>query len=488
MPATLFAIFATAFVAGALAPAVPVALALLLLLAPLLRPALTSAKRTRLCYLILILTAASAGYTYALLRTPAFNPAEFQKITGIQTFVLEVTGTPQQSDFNQRFRAQSIAELNAFDLTVTAPSGRLFHVGDQLRVTGFVQLDQSHSPPTLALAAKRLERIGVHRSLRRTLALLQDWLWSALVRRIPPTSAELAAGLLYGRPLEDPTLRTAFRNAGLSHLTAVSGYNLTLVASAATHLLTALALPRLAVTGTSLFAIFLFTLFTGAQGSVVRAFLMGALLILVRTSGRIPLARNILLGAALGITLLNPANLVTDLGFQLSFLATVGILYLAPPLNAKLLLIITRIKTRIGLSSTSASAPPTNPLMAALVLIGAETLGAQLAVMPLLWSRFGQVNLLALPINLIVTPFVPFLMFCAFLTLLLLPLPLLPLATALPFLPFAKLIELLGRVPSLSFPPSPLAIIILYLGLAYATYALNQHRLPDFHPPCGQRD
>lgn len=469
MPATLFTIFAIAFVTGALTPATPFALVALLLLALFLRSTVTPSNRTRLRYLILALTALTAGYLYALIRTPPVDLTTLQKMTGAQTLTVEVIETPRQFDYSQRFKAKTIGELADHNLLVTAPLGSVFRVGDQLQVTGVVELDRARTPPVLTVTVKNFERLGVHRSVSRTLALFQNWLWSKLIRTLPPNSAELITGLLYGRQLEDPSLRSAFRNAGLSHLTAVSGYNLTIVASAITHLLAALALPRLAITGTSLLAIFIFTLFTGASGSVVRACLMGVLLILVRAGGRIPLTRNVLLGAALGITLLNPSNLVTDLSFQLSLLAITGILYLAPPIRDLLQNKLPSIAYRL------------------LTTIIAETLGAQLAVMPLLWYYFGQINLLALPINLLVTPFVPFLMFCGFLAILFLPLSLLSLAAALPFLPFAKMIELLGRVPSLSFPPSLLAIIILYLGLAYTTYALNQHRLPDFHPPGGKR-
>ncbi|HEY3107680.1 MAG TPA: ComEC/Rec2 family competence protein, partial [Chloroflexota bacterium] len=157
----------------------------------------------------------------------------------------------------------------------------------------------------------------------------------ALDRRLPAPTAALARGLLLGGTSGmPPGLAEAFRRAGLTHVVAVSGYNITLVAAALAPLarlaasrLGAFALPALAVLG--------FTLAVGAPASAVRAAIMGCLVLLARAAGRPPDALAGLAVAALLMTLADP-ELIHDLGFVLSSLATLAIVAVYPWLDANL--------------------------------------------------------------------------------------------------------------------------------------------------------
>jgi competence protein ComEC len=127
----------------------------------------------------------------------------------------------------------------------------------------------------------------------------------------------------------------------------------------------------------------------GFEGNVLRAGIMGFLLILTkRKFGRIPLKRNILIFALLLFSLFSPKLIFKDIGTQLSFLAITGIFYLSPIFEKKLEF----IKNNFFRRTIS------------------ETLSAQIFTYPLILYSFGNFNFFSLISNLLVLPIVPYLM------------------------------------------------------------------------------
>jgi competence protein ComEC len=150
---------------------------------------------------------------------------------------------------------------------------------------------------------------------------------------LPIPQSALLSGLLLGTderlPQEDAD---AFRAAGLSHLTAVSGSNVALILDLMAQALWWLPerwrlWPLLAGIGG-------FTLLVGAPASAVRAALTGIIGVLALRSGRRGGGRRALMLALAAMTLWEPRQLTADAGFQLSFLATLGIVELGPLLRA----------------------------------------------------------------------------------------------------------------------------------------------------------
>ncbi|MCL5257814.1 MAG: ComEC/Rec2 family competence protein [Patescibacteria group bacterium] len=250
--------------------------------------------------------------------------------------------------------------------------------------------------------------------------------------------------------MNDPELKNNLKKTGLSHLTAVSGYNLTLISSIVFEFLKIFPLSRLILFFLSTFSILIFSLFVGGQASVIRASLMGVLIIFCKSSGRIPLKRNVLTAAAISISLFQPSTLIFDLGFQLSFLATIGILYLAQPLEK-----LFRFK------------------------VLAETFSAQLLTLPIIWYYFGQINFFSLFINAIVLPIIPSLMILGLIAIFLINLPFIQLIS-LPYDLLAKVISWLSFLPPTNFQPPLFLIVALYLFAFAFIYKLNKNALPDF--------
>jgi competence protein ComEC len=238
------------------------------------------------------------------------------------------------------------------------------------------------------LRARTLERLegdgsagGAVEGLRRTSG-------DALTRSLPEPEAGLAAGILIGlRDRVDRDLAAAFTTAGVSHVVAISGWNIAIVAA----MVAALLRRRLGRRGRSivtLVAIVAYTIAAGASPSVVRAAVMAAVALVARESGRAG-AAVVALGWAVVLLLLADPATVADPGFQLSVLATAGLIAWATPITDRLR------RWRGGR------------------LPGwlAESLGisfaAEAATLPVVLAGFGRLALLAPVVNLAVVPLVP---------------------------------------------------------------------------------
>ncbi len=153
----------------------------------------------------------------------------------------------------------------------------------------------------------------------------------ALSKILSEPEAGLAKGLLLGGDNYLPrALKDAFAAVGLSHMIAVSGYNITLIAEILLSLGLFFGLWRKQAVWAALFGIVFFIMMIGAPASASRAGAMALVVFVALQTGRLARPINALLFAGTLMLLLNPLLLRYDLGFQLSFLATLGILWSAP--------------------------------------------------------------------------------------------------------------------------------------------------------------
>jgi competence protein ComEC len=187
-------------------------------------------------------------------------------------------------------------------------------------------------------------------------------------------------------------LRARFRASGLYHLLAVSGQNVALVAAGALALAWLFGLPRWLGQLGALLAIGAYVLAVGAQPSVVRAGVAGALVSLAWLAARETDRWYFLLLGALVLLAWNPYD-VLDAGFQLSFVAVAAIFLLAPRFAEVL------------------EGYPLHRKLAAAVAVSTA---CGLATAPVLWLQFHAVPLLTVPANAIAEPAVAPLLFLAF--------------------------------------------------------------------------
>lgn len=212
---------------------------------------------------------------------------------------------------------------------------------------------------------------------------IRSGLISALGRVLPEPHASLLGGLLLGwRASFAPELKRELIASGTSHIVAVSGFNVAVVTGALQVIFLRLvgrrrlALPALA-------GITVYTVLTGAPASAVRAAIMGGAAVVASSVGRIadPLTSVVLAAAAMAAW--SPL-VVLDIGYQLSFLATAGLVLMEPVLRDWLRPVPGWARGVISVS-----------------------LAAQIATIPLSLFYFRSVSLVALVSNLLVAPAVP---------------------------------------------------------------------------------
>ncbi len=213
-----------------------------------------------------------------------------------------------------------------------------------------------------------------------------------IARMQPEPQASLLTGLLTGSRGGMPQdLLDAFRTAGLSHIVAISGYNITIIITLVGGMLFWLPLKRrfpLLVIG-----ITLFTVFVGASASVVRAAVMGILGLFALQTNRQANIRLLVLWTAFFMLLVNPKQLWFDAGFQLSFLAVIGLAEFSKPLGKVLQWLPEALGIRDSLIAT---------------------LAAQIATLPLSMLVFRQLSLVAPFANILVAPLIPLAMLFGF--------------------------------------------------------------------------
>jgi competence protein ComEC len=209
----------------------------------------------------------------------------------------------------------------------------------------------------------------------------------ALQKVMPEPEGGLATAILIGlRDRVDRSLAAAFTTAGVSHIVAISGWNIAIVAATVAALLRGFVGRRRRAIAT-IGAIVAYTLFAGASPSVVRAAFMSGVALMAIESGRG--SRVIVsLAWAISIMLLLDPGIVGDVGFQLSAAATAGLVAWGTPLTRRLGERFPRMpgwmRDTLGVS-----------------------LAAQAATLPIALLTFGQLSLVAPAANLVAVPLVP---------------------------------------------------------------------------------
>ncbi len=221
---------------------------------------------------------------------------------------------------------------------------------------------------------------------------IKNSFYKGLETTLPKETAAFMAGILIGaRSALPKTYSDVLTALGLTHIVAVSGYNLTiLVGFLNKHFAKNWRWGGLAG---SLWIILGFVIISGASASILRAGIMSALFLLASYYGK---RLNLLVCMALvavAMVVLQPQSLLSDIGWQLSFLSLFGITILAPKLSQLL---------------------PSKPKLLNDIL--SVTLAAQIATAGLVVYKFGQISLLAPLSNLIVMPLIPGLMLLGFIS------------------------------------------------------------------------
>ena len=230
-----------------------------------------------------------------------------------------------------------------------------------------------------------------------TIFRLKHHAQTTIEQLLPAPQSALLTGILLGNDNNiPPDLAEDFRITGMTHIIAISGFNIAILIA----ILVGIADPWLPRKGAVLFAIVgitIYTILVGADASVVRAAIMGGIyLIAVRWLGRPNFALASLFLAAMIMTLIRPFTL-WDVGFQLSFAATLSLMLFATPLTQW---------TEKQLLRT-ADRRTTKKIMGIITEAIIITVAAQILTLPLMIGYFQQLSLISLLANALILPAQP---------------------------------------------------------------------------------
>lgn len=210
---------------------------------------------------------------------------------------------------------------------------------------------------------------------------------------IKEPESSLLVGLLLGSKNSLGDVWTErFARAGVSHIVALSGYNITIVAEGIMVVLSFL--PRAIALSGGAIGIILFAILTGGSATVMRASIMALFVVLAKATARTYDVVRALFLAAFFMIIHNPKILVFDLSFQLSFLSTFALIFVSPLLEKKFIFVTEKYKIREIILATIAT---------------------QIFVLPFIVYKMGLISFVGLPANLLILPIIPFIMLVGFL-------------------------------------------------------------------------
>jgi ComEC/Rec2-related protein len=356
--------------------------------------ALLSFRKARI---LSVYTVILFGFTLGWFRGSQFI-SEVRYFDKINKKSVTIVGTAlQDSTYNER--AAVSFELGSLQLEspdtrklvgkigVSGFGERMIYRGDTVRVTG--KFYPARGSLIARLSFAKLEVVS--RSQSVAYEVTREF-GAGMLSALPEPQASFGLGLLIGQRNSLPKSTSDILAAvGLTHIIAVSGYNLTILVRATRRILAKRSKFQAMVGALAL--IFGFLLVTGASPSIVRASIISVLALGAWYYGRVIRPMFLIMLTAAGTALWNPLYLWSDIGWYLSFLAFYGVLILAPLARQRLFKGKMRgVLTEVLLESTA----------------------AQIMTLPLILYIFNESSFIALFANLLVVPLIPIAMLLSF--------------------------------------------------------------------------
>lgn len=239
-----------------------------------------------------------------------------------------------------------------------------------------------------------IELIEKDNSIIGKLFSFKNFFMERVNKKLPSPQAELVGGILLGlKSSLGEQLEIDFRRVGLIHIVVLSGYNITIISVAILAILFFLPLKLRLLTG--LIAISIFSILVGSGATVIRASIMSGIAIFGQIFHKKYDVNKALFIAGIIMIFLNPYILLYDPSFQLSFLATYGLINFSD----KVKIFLKSLPEKFGFKE-----------------IVVSTIATQIAVFPLLSKMIGEISVISLLVNVITLPTIPIAMLLGFLT------------------------------------------------------------------------
>lgn len=294
----------------------------------------------------------------------------------------------------------------------------------------------------------RDEKFKLFEPLRENLVQIAD-------RSLPYPQSTLLSGIVLGADKIPAYLKTDLKTTSTIHIVVVSGQNLSLLAGFIMSLVSFLG--RKKTVALTMLVIVLYSLLTGLEVPVLRAALMVGLAYLAQILGKENAGWWVLFLVAGGMLLYNP-NWLLSISFQLSFLATFGVIVVAPIILEHLKIVPNILRQDLGV-----------------------TLAAQAMVLPVIAYNFGQISLVGILVNSLILWVIPIVMAVGFIVLVMGAVSsflgsLVGLVPAVLLTYFIYLVEFFAKVPGASFNIGETGVVMwvgYYLMLGAGVWMLK---------------
>lgn len=268
-----------------------------------------------------------------------------------------------------------------------------FHYGETVRISGYVRVITPNVPGTLSIKVLTNKKsimiindpkIAVVKNRQNfilsIISIVRQRVILFFQKSLSSIYASLLMGIVFGIQESMPKdFSASLRSAGVYHVIAASGMNVTMVGGFLSFIFSIFLKRQVAVMG-AILGILFYTFLAGLEPSIIRASIMGILVFVSQIMGRQRLAEYSLFLTGSIMLFVNP-TLLNDIGFQLSFMATLGLLYISPLFG----------KFWLG-------------------KFFGITIAAQLATIPILLANFGTYSFWSIIVNALVLWTVPMLM------------------------------------------------------------------------------
>lgn len=338
------------------------------------------------------------------------------KVNDMETIVLVATGRYPEYNY--------LDEVKISGKLKNPPEFEEFNYKNYLLKEGIISLMDF---PKIELVSKKSD-YNIFSFFYEKVLFFKKKLNTSINSNFSPPQNFILGGVVFGNDKNWPKdLKDKFNTTGLSHVTAVSGSNIVILISTLVIILLALGLWRQQALYLSIILVWLYIILVGFTASSVRAGIMGSILLFAEALGRQNTSsRTIVLAASL-MLLHNPMLLLYDIGFQLSFLASMGIIHLKPLIDylfatiksSQLIKALQGWRLFVVEKEAKNNVKKVEELLKKqlkyLVDIIVITLSAQIFTLPIIVYNFGVLSLVSPITNLLVLPIIPPLMVFGFL-------------------------------------------------------------------------
>lgn len=354
-----------------------------------------------------------------------------------------------------------------------APLQPAYRVGDQLTVSCMLRKPEPFEEFRYDKYLQRygigatcyypdVERVGTADTFASKLFASKQWLVQRLQHTLAAPENTIILGSVFGmNSTLPPHLEDAFRRTGTIHLLVISGSNVVIITAVLMGMMKYLPLSRRNAIYIVVAFLLVYATYTGWQPPAVRATFFGGVALLASLLGRASQAIRLLVIVATGMLFMNPLLLLYDAGFQLSFLATAGIILFSKQFEERL----QKIPEFLGLRTATA-----------------VTIAATLTTAPLIAYSFHTFSIISLPANLVVGPLMETIMLAGCVASLLgaiLP----PLVATWLFLPLyyaihltLQIVQWFNTIPyaAINLPEfSAAGLLIMYVCISYYAYKIR---------------